>query len=352
MTPTPTSAYTSVTSFTAAVISANINSLYAITPKPDKQTQLDWKHHLDGCATTAMEQALKEIPYQSISVGSEGAKEASKAGVAAPSLDNKKYGSNGDPSVTIMTDVIEGTTFASRNQPGASSVLAAYENESSEFGIMPSRDDLHYLFKFFGPSQAKGVVDPEKSHKENLKNLLDALNLSNPNDLVQITLDPDQPGRDCNTSVVSQANELGLDVRLIEQGDFIAGLKVISQPQDGEKYMILVGRGGYEEGIMNAVAAHAMGGFAQIQIYDKENRVIIPEVLDMDTIVSEDALRASVYNSFITDENMWFNKPGVTLEDDEYTVTTLVTTSKGFEFITTKFQQEEIDALIFAYGTF
>lgn len=352
MASTLTDSYTSVTAFTAAVTAANINTLYTATPSPKKAIQEEWKHHLDGCATTAMEHGLKKIPFQSISVGSEGAKEASKVGLAAPCLDDKTYGEEGTPSVTIMTDVIEGTTFASRNAPGASSVLAAYENQAQEFGIMPSREDIHYLWKFFGPARARGAVDPTKSHTENLQSLLDVLNIANPNDLIQVTLDPDRPGRECNRDIVDQAVAMGIETRLIEQGDFIAGLKAITQPENGEKHLILVGRGGYEEGIMNAVAAHAMGAFAQIQVYDKEKEKIIPEVLDINTLVSEEPQRASVYNSFITDEDMWFNKPGVILKNGMYIVTTLITSSNGFKFVTNEFKQEEVEQFIFPFGTF
>lgn len=322
--------YTAVTARSALAAFIIMNQLHNNHPgTPDKRTTDSWKVIIDQAAAKVMSSELLRLPFHTKKVGSEGAKEMKYAGTEAPRV----IGEYGDPSLPHMigvSDVVEGTTQVSQRKPGASSVIAVVPENQEGSGIRPTPPGVDYLIKFIGPKQANGVVDLNQPHTYNLETLINRLKIR-PEQLTQVTLDPSKPGRECNQEFIDVANRLGVTVRLLSGGDFMPGvLAASSNPND---YVIAVGRGGYEEGTMAAVAVKALGGFMQAREFKPDASVQDGKVLMLDDLVMVEPEEALVSTSLITDDNMWFHQPGIRkLEKGKYVVTTMKITHEGIIF--------------------
>jgi len=303
---------------------------------PSKEILKGWKPQVDGRAKEILESELNDIPFVTISVGSEGAKEILYAGEAAPSLQGT-YGDNryGYPTIWKVSDVVEGTDFAVTDTPQATSVIALTPPE----GIMPTPKDAHHMVKFVAPHQANGVVSLLKNPVENLYNLINVLGIK-PKELTQVTLNPYKDGkltRAINLQYIEAARKVGVNLEIIDAGDFVPGLRAILDPKKyGTEYspMIVVGRSGWEETIMNGAAAATLGGFIEAIEYNEDPRIMAQNPLwtakDLAPAPKETIL---VSTSFITADNNWFDQQGVTkISEKGCTVTTLVITHKGLGF--------------------
>lgn len=323
--------YTLVTAHTAVAAYKETNRLYdSVQGNPTREQTNAWKADIDQAAATTMEQQLEEIPFRTIKVGSEGAKEIFYAGEAAASVTGR-YGKQHYPIVEGVSDVVEGTTPASRREPGASSVIAVVQKpEDASFGIRPTPDNVHYLMKFIGPPQLNGIVDMNRPHEENLRKIIDILGIE-PAALTQVTMDPAKPGREVNQPYVDAAQELGVQVKIIGVGDFMAGVRAAMDPKKvGDSPLILVGRGGYEEGIMAGAAARALGGFMQAKEFSPDPQMLAQNpVLNLaEDLVPADPTKTLVSTSFITDDP-WFNHPGITEQHGKLVATTMVINHEG-----------------------
>ncbi len=289
-----------------------------------------WKAIIDGAAADAMTGVLQNGPFRTRKVGSEGAKEIAYAGAAAPSVKGT-FGQDHLPLVAGVSDVVEGTTPLSRLQPGASSVIAVAISDEQRLGITPVPEDAHYVYKFIGPPQARGVVDMQRPHEENLRHLLEALGIA-PEDLTQVTMNPMKKGRECNRTYVDDARKVGVPVVEIDVGDFMPGVLATLDPRRfGTRYTILVGRGGYEEGVMSAAAARALGGFWQAREFIKGSTEL-GRVIELDEVIPASPEETLLNASFITPDNQWFNQPGIEDKDNQHVISTMIVTHHGIEF--------------------
>ncbi len=323
--------YPAVTSRTAIAALLKAQELHAGFPeKPPKEVTDGFKATIDGAAADAMAVVLGNgSPFQTVKVGSEGEKEKYYAGEAAPSVLGV-YGSSDRPRIAGVSDVVEGTTPLSRLEPGSSSVIAVAPFGEEHCGIRPVPPDSHYMVKFVGPPQVRGVVDLSRPYRENLENIIDALGIR-PEELVQVTMSPKKKGRECNWQYVDAALELGVDLQEINVGDFMPGVLAAADPVlFGGRPTLLVGRGGYEEGVMSAVAARALGGCWIGQEYDRETGTA-GALMTLDEIVPAHPKDVLVSTSFITDD-AWFSQPGIRRVQDRHTVTTMVVTHNGVQF--------------------
>ena len=322
--------YTTVTARSALAAFIRMGQLYDDYPgTPDRTTTDFWKPIIDQAAAEVMAFELSRLPFYTRKVGSEGAKERLKTGQAAPSV-NGVYGDSSNPHMIGVSDVVEGTTPASQRKPGASSIIAVVSEDENGQGIRPTPSGVDYLIKFIGPEQANGIVNLDRPHKDNLQNLIERLGIR-PDQLTQVTLNPSKPGRECNQEFVDVALELGVTVKLLNVGDFIPG--VLAASSDPNNYVIVVGRGGYEEGTMAAVAARALGGFMQAKEYKPSASVQDGKVLTLDDLVMAEPEEALVSASFITEDDMWFHRPGIRKHGGgKYTMTTMVVTHQGIKF--------------------
>lgn len=301
------------------------------SPPPKWMTD-SWKAYIDAAAANGMAIELHKAPFNTDVVLGEGDKEVQYAGVAAAT----GKGNHGHPhnrKIIAGVDVVDGTTRLSQLKPGAISIMATVpENEG--FGIRKTEEGEHYLIKFIGPPEANEVVDMKKnSHEKNLHALIKKLGI-NPSQLIQVTLDPTKKGRECNREFVEAARRVGVTLKIIDDCDFTPSIHALTSP-DKNKYTIVVGRGGAEEGTLSAVAAKAVGGFMQAREYDpKKGERQDGKVLNLNKLVSANSEHAMVSTAFITDDEEWFHKQGVRYDgaSGHYIVTTMVVTHKGVEF--------------------
>lgn len=307
---------------------------------PSAEIMKTWKPQIDEVSRDIMQDELRDMPFITISVGSEGAKERlyTDTGEDAPSLQGdfgeKGYGY---PVFWKVSDVVEGTDFAVANKPGATSVLAVTPPE----GIMPTPKNVHHMVKLIAPPQAKGVMSLMNDHAENLDNLISVLGIK-PGELTQVTLNPMKNGkleRPINMQYIEAAKKVGVNLVIIDAGDFVPGIRAGLDPTKkfGNKYyspMVLVGRGGWEETVLNGAVVKTQGGFMEAMQFDENPEKMVKNPL----WTTEDLVPASkesilVSASFITADNKWFNQQGVTtLNEKSHMVTTLVVTYKGLEF--------------------
>jgi fructose-1,6-bisphosphatase/sedoheptulose 1,7-bisphosphatase-like protein len=286
-----------------------------------KEKIKEWKVLIDGKAKDSMSEHLHDLPFVTISVGSEGAKEECYGEIAGPSLKGE-FGKNGRgyPTVWKVSDVVEGTDFAVNNVSGSSSVITI----TTPGGIMRTPEDRKYMMKLIAPPQAKGIVSLSQSHEENLRNLIKKLNIK-PEELTQVTLNTvDEEGkikkeRSINQQYIDAARKIGVNLVLINHGDFVPGVRAALDPEkNGNKAMIVVGRSGFEEATMDAAAAKALGGFAECQEYfvlpkneNGEFQYELGKYLSHDMVVPAPKEEILVSVSSITGDDEHFNMPRV-----------------------------------------
>ncbi len=287
---------------------------------------------LDGAAVEAMQEVFETQSDFYIEIrGSEGRKDTRRDGIASPDLYGS-YGAKDGVTVEIVNDAVEGTSFASRNIPGATSILAAALDQKN--GLIQT-GNFDYMSKLFGPPQLRGKISLELSPEENIKIALREFNINNPRDLAVVILD-----RPRNSFEIESAQKLGVTTILIPGGDLMPGLLAVLDPQvlkkikksripKNIKAILLMGSGGWEEGIITAAGAKAARGHAQGRIYSEDKELIEQaKVMEISDLVPADPESILISASPIT-EDLWFDVAGAT--DSE--AKTIVITHKGFEII-------------------
>ncbi|MDO8583232.1 MAG: fructose-bisphosphatase class II [bacterium] len=317
--------YSLVTARTALSAWQLIQSLHKNYHTPSDEIIKSWKVKLDEVAAHEMSKALHEIPFSTLKVGSEGDKEVAKDGAPGASVKGS-FGKDTNQKLWGVSDVIEGTTPAAQNKPGASSVIAVTEVN----GIMPTPKGKHYSLRLIGPPQAKGAMSLDQDHATNLDNLIQILKI-HPHELIQVTMNPKD--REINQKYIDSAKKVGVRLKIIDLGTFMPEIRASLDPEKfGYEPLIFVGRGGFEEGTMAMAAAKAVGGFAEMRLFDANPKIMNNNplwTLDEHIVKGKKELTL-VSASFITPDNQWFHKPGVRMNKDKsFTVTTLAITHKG-----------------------
>lgn len=288
---------------------------------------------LDGAAVEAMQDVFESQSEFYVEIrGSEGRKDTRRDGIASPDLYGS-YGNKAGVQVEIVNDAVEGTSFASRNIPGATSVLAAALDQKNG---LSQTGNFDYMSKLFGPPTLKGKISLELSPSENFRIALEELDIQNPADLAVVILD-----RPRNQFEIDSAKEAGLTTILIPGGDLIPGLLAVLDPgvlqtikggkiRGNVKAVLLMGSGGWEEGVITAAAAKATGGHAQGRIYSEDKEVIEQaKVLEVEELVPAEPDSLLISATPITDDH-WFGVLGVSQDSN---VKTISITHQGLEII-------------------
>lgn len=268
---------------------------------------------IDGVAVKAMQEVFERQSDFYVEIrGSEGRKDTRRDGIESPDLYGS-YGSTSGTQVEIVNDAVEGTAFASRNIPGATSVLAAALDQKN--GLVPT-GNFDYMSKLFGPPQLQGKISLEFTASENIKIALREFNIYDPRDLAVVILD-----RPRNSFEIESAQNLGVTTILIPGGDLMPGLLAVHDPKFLRKYkgskipqnikaVLLMGSGGWEEGIIAAAGAKASGGHAQGRIWSEDKEVIEQaRILEVEDLVPAAPDSILVSATPIT-EDLWFGVAG------------------------------------------
>src|SRR3989344_1956207 len=242
----------------------------------DDKESLDRERLIDQAGADAMFSALSDIPFVLEVVGSEGRKHIHQYGEALPNLEGV-FG-KGDLKVDCVNDVVEGSKAAKLNSPGAMSVMAV----SSSKGLMPTPDDCDYMDKLFGPPQLKGKISINNSVEDNLKAVVETFKIK-PSEINVVLMD-----RDRNLNYIEQCRRFGVNLVLLNAMDFIASIFCSTDPKIHKKGIhILMGSGGFEEGVMAVVAAKALGAACETKGYspDPENHKKYNKIWSIEDVV-------------------------------------------------------------------
>ncbi len=326
--------FTKATQEAAIAAYKMLHKLHKQYPDPEARDYKALGRMLDKAAVEAMQDVFETQPYFSIEIkGSEGRKDTRRDGIESPDL----YGSYGPPSeelVEIVNDAVEGTSSASRNLPCSTSILAASLGQKN--GLIPT-GNFDYISKLFGPPPLKGKISLGFSPAENFKIAFKELNIKNPKELGVVILE-----RPRNQFEIESAQKMGVTLILIPAGDLMPSLLAVQDAEilasikngrvpKGVKSLLLMGSGGWEEGIIAAAGAKALGGHAQARVYSEDKEVMEQSrILELEDLVpgGRDSLLVSA--SPVT-EDPWFNIPGVS---KDLKASTLSITHTGIEIKT------------------
>ena len=157
----------------------------------------------------------------------------------------EKLGTGQGPSLDIAVDPLEGTNFASRNLPGALSVLAI----TSKGNLFNAPET--YMEKIaVGNDVPLDAIDLDFSIERNIKNLADSKK-KKINEITACILD-----RPRHKEIIKKLKNLKVNLKLITDGDVSGALLVTD---DKYKVDIFLGTGGGPEGVLAASALDAYG---------------------------------------------------------------------------------------------
>ena len=151
----------------------------------------------------------------------------------------EKVGTNNGPEIDIAVDPLEGTNFAANNLPGALSVIAITK-KNNLFNAPET-----YMEKISAKVREKGIIDLDFSVKENIFNLSEYLN-KKPQNITACVMD-----RPRHKNIINDLNKLGVNVKLITDGDVSGALLVTDDKYEVD---IFLGIGGGPEGVLAAAA--------------------------------------------------------------------------------------------------
>lgn len=268
---------------------------------------------IDQTGVDAMCTAITDIPFVLEIVGSEGRKHIHQYGEALPTLMGT-FGT-GKIKFDMVNDVVEGSKAAKLNSPGAVSVIAV----GSHQGLMATPADIDYMDKLFGPPELKGKISIDKPLEENLAEVVDTFKIK-PSEINVVMMD-----RDRNAHYINTAQKFGVNLILLKAGDFLPSILSCMSPSKHKKGIhLVVGIGGFEEGVMAAVAAKALGAVGEGKAWSPD-REIHTKRWTNDDLVSGKRNDCFVSISAITGDNKWFDLAPVA----EKEVTTLTIDPAG-----------------------
>ncbi len=281
---------------------------------------------IDQAGVDAMYASLTDIPFVLEVVGSEGRKHVHQYGEALPTLMGT-FG-KGNHRLDMVNDVVEGSKAAKLNTAGAISVIAV----SSHKGLMATPSDIDYMDKLFGPPQLKGKISLNNSVEENLAEVVETFKVK-PDKINVVTMD-----RDRNAHYINSCQRFGVNVILIKMGDFMPSILSFMDPKLHKKGLhLIMGSGGFEEGVMAAVAAKALGATCETRGWSPEPEIAkkYEKVWTIDDVVSGKIEDCLVSISAITNENLWFNLEGVREKNKGHQLTTLTVDQSGVKIFST-----------------
>ena len=197
-------------------------------------------HKADQAAVEAMRRAMDDVSFSGRIVIGEGERNE------APMLHiGERVGRGDRGEVDIAVDPLEGTNLVAKGRSDAICVMAV----SEPGGLLHAPDT--YMEKLIVGPPARGKVDLDRPPAENLKIIADSLN-RDVEDLTVIVLD-----RPRHEKLIADIRAAGARIKLIEDGDVIAGISV---QIGGTGVHAVMGIGAAPEGVLAAAALRCIGG--------------------------------------------------------------------------------------------
>jgi fructose-1,6-bisphosphatase class II len=199
---------------------------------------------VDEAAAEAMHKLFPGVEFNGRIVIGEGEHES------VPMLYiGEKVGTGKGPEIEVALDALEGATSCATGGPNTISVVAIAEHG----GFLRCPQHV-YMEKIAVGPVGKGVINLDKSVKENLTALADAKGVR-VETLTVVILD-----RPRHEQMIMELRQTGVRVKLISDGDLSAALATTREETGVD---MLVGTGGAAQGIMAAAALYCLGGEIQ-----------------------------------------------------------------------------------------
>lgn len=244
----------------------------------------------DQAAVDGMEKAFGLMPIRGTVVIGEGELDN------APMLYIGQKVGIGDetmPEMDIAVDPLDGTSLIAKGLPNSIAVVAMGPK-----GSLLHAPDM-YMKKIAVGAGAKGVIDINKTNKENIINVAMALN----KDVTELTVMVQE--RERHADIIKDARELGARVKLFSDGDIAA---VLACGFENTGIDLMMGTGGAPEGVISAAAIKCMGGDMQAKLvpYNEEEirRCNDMGISDLDKVLFIDDL--------VKSDDVYFAATGIT----------------------------------------
>jgi fructose-1,6-bisphosphatase II / sedoheptulose-1,7-bisphosphatase len=197
----------------------------------------------DAAAVEAMRMAFNDLYMDGTVVIGEGERDEAPMLYIGEKVGNA-IGSG--PKIDIALDPLEGTTITAKAGPNALAVLAI-----SEEGGLLNAPDVYMEKLAVGPGYPEGIIDLNKSVKENVEAVASAKGVT-PGEIIVCVLD-----RPRHEKLIADLRAIGCGIMLIPDGD-VAGVIATTNPETTiDMYM---GSGGAPEGVLACAALRCVGG--------------------------------------------------------------------------------------------
>jgi len=198
----------------------------------------------DEAAAEAMHKLFPDIEFNGRVVIGEGEADSIPMLYIGETL-----GTGKGPAIEVALDALEGATSCATGGPNTISVVAIAEHG----GFLRCPQHVYMEKIAVGPS-GKGVINLDKSVKENLAALAEAKGVR-VETLTVVILD-----RPRHEELIADLRRIGVRVKLISDGDLSAAL---ATSREDTGIDMLLGTGGAAQGIMAAAALYCLGGEIQ-----------------------------------------------------------------------------------------
>ena len=226
----------------------------------------------------------------------------------------EKLGSMNGPELDIAVDPLEGTNFAANNLPGALTVIAV-ANKNNLFAAPET-----YMNKISAKVLEKNIIDLDFTTKKNIYNLCEYKN-KKPKNITVCILE-----RSRHKKIIEELKDLGVNLKLISDGDVSGALMVIDEKYEVDLFM---GIGGGPEGVLAASALDSYNCFFQGKfIFDNDKDKIraknmgikdLDKKYELNEIISGDSIFCA---TGITSGDL---VSGIEIIDNEFISETLIT---------------------------
>jgi fructose-1,6-bisphosphatase II / sedoheptulose-1,7-bisphosphatase len=198
----------------------------------------------DEAAAEAMHKLFPDIEFNGRVVIGEGEADSIPMLYIGETL-----GTGKGPAIEVALDALEGATSCATGGPNTISVVAIAEHG----GFLRCPQHVYMEKIAVGPS-GKGVINLDKSVKENLASLAEAKGVR-VETLTVVILD-----RPRHEELIADLRHICVRVKLISDGDLSAAL---ATSREDTGIDMLLGTGGAAQGIMAAAALYCLGGEIQ-----------------------------------------------------------------------------------------
>lgn len=214
------------------------------------------KELADQAATDGMRNMFQVLDIDGTVVIGEGEMDEAPMLYIGEKIGNRKPGT---PKIDIAVDPVDGTTCVAKGLPNAIAVVAVAPE-----GCLLHAPDM-YMEKIAAGPKGVGVISLEKSFKENVINLAEALH----KDVSEITVAMlDRPR---HQKYMDDCREIGARVKLFNEGDVATAIATCF---DDSGVDMLIGKGGAPEGVIAAAALKCMGGEFQGKLVPENDEEI------------------------------------------------------------------------------